>query len=316
MPASAVVVYIDSSLRRRIFRRCAFTLVELLTVVAIIGVLIALLLPAVQSAREAARRSSCANNLKQIGLALQNYHGVHRAFPAGYISDADSMGNDIGPGWAWGAALLPFLDEKPLFESIHFDQPIEAAANTAARATTVNVFLCATDDAPATWPAIQRDAAGNPIATICDVAASNYVGVFGVSEPGVDGEGIFFRNSKIAVKDVTDGTSKTMIVGERSFHWSQATWTSAVTKANVFPPPGSPADAIVENAAAMVLGHTSEGPPNAPGTEANNFSSPHSQGANMLFADGHVRFIPTTIDRFVFRYLSTRAGGEPLPGDF
>jgi prepilin-type processing-associated H-X9-DG protein len=241
---------------------------------------------------------------------------VHRAFPAGYISDVDGMGNDNGPGWGWGAALLPFMDEKSLFESIHFDQPIEAAVNSAARVSAIKSFLCSSDDAPPTWPAIQRDAAGNPIATICDVAAANYVGVFGVSEPGVDGEGIFFRNSKVSIKDVTDGTSKTMIVGERSFRWSQATWTGAVTKANVFPPPGSLADAIVENAAAMVLGHTSEGPPNAPGTEANNFSSPHSQGANMLFADGHVRFIPTTIDRFAFRYLSTRAGGEPLPGDF
>ncbi len=296
--------------------RRAFTLVEVLVVLAIMGVLIALLLPAVQSARESARRTSCATNLQQIGLALQSYHQAHRMFPPGYISDVDNMGNDIGPGWGWAAMLLPYLDEKPLFAAVHLDQPIEASANAAARVTAVKPFLCATDDAPPTWPAIQRDSMGMPVSTICDVAAANYVGVFGVSEPGVDGEGIFFRNSKIAIKDITDGTSKTMIAGERSFRWSEATWTGAVTKANVFPPTDSPAQYIVENASAMILGHTSEGPPNAPGTEANNFSSAHVQGANMLFADGHARFIPTSIDRFVFRYLSTRAGGETISGDY
>src|SRR5882757_2760219 len=117
--------------------RRAFTLVELLVVLAIVGVLIALLLPAVQSARESARRSSCANNLKQIGLALQSYHGVHRSFPAGYISDVDATGNDVGPGWGWAAVLLPFMDERPLFDTIHFDQPIEAPKNAGARVTAV-----------------------------------------------------------------------------------------------------------------------------------------------------------------------------------
>src|SRR5262249_265484 len=110
--------------------------------------------------------------------------------------------------------------------------------------------------------------------------------------------------------------NKTMIVGERSFHWGQATWVGAVTKASLFPPADSPADLSVENSSAMVLGHTSEGPPNAPGTGANNFSSRHSGGANMLFADGHPLFIPTSIDKRVFRYLSTRAGGESVKGDY
>src|SRR5262245_519160 len=104
-----------------------FTLVELLVVIAIIGVLVALLLPAVQAAREAARRTDCSNNLKQIGLALQNYHGAKGCFPSGYTSAVDPAGNDTGPGWGWAAAILPYTEEKVLHQLIQLDQPIEAA---------------------------------------------------------------------------------------------------------------------------------------------------------------------------------------------
>jgi prepilin-type N-terminal cleavage/methylation domain-containing protein len=91
-------------------KRNAFTLIELLVVISIIGLLIALLLPAVQAAREAARRTQCVNNLKQIGLALHNYHSSHQTFPPGYISNFDASGNDSGPGWGWAAILLPQME--------------------------------------------------------------------------------------------------------------------------------------------------------------------------------------------------------------
>jgi prepilin-type processing-associated H-X9-DG protein len=162
---------------------------------------------------------------------------------------------------------------------------------------------------------VTRDAIGNPTATICDVAAANYVGVFGVSEPGVDGEGVFFRNSRIGMRDIVDGTSSTLIVGERSQRWCDATWVGAVTNSEIFPPAGSPAVPTTENASGMVLGHTSDGPPNAPGTECNEFSSLHPGGAQFLFADGHVQFISTTINLAVFKALSTRAGREII-GEF
>jgi prepilin-type processing-associated H-X9-DG protein len=148
------------------------------------------------------------------------------------------------------------------------------------------------------------------LATICQVASANYIGVFGVTEPGIDGEGIFFRDSKIGVRDVIDGTSATLQVGERSQHWCQATWVGAVTDASLYPPPGSPALPQVQNSAGTVLGHTSEGPPNSPGLECNNFSSRHGDGAQFVFVDGHVQFISTYIDRTIFNALATRAGGE------
>jgi prepilin-type N-terminal cleavage/methylation domain-containing protein len=91
-----------------------FTLIELLVVISIIGVLIALLLPAVQMAREAARRSQCVNNLKQMGIALHSYHGTHQVFPPGYVSNYDTSGNDTGPGWGWSAMFLPSMEQKPL----------------------------------------------------------------------------------------------------------------------------------------------------------------------------------------------------------
>jgi len=299
----------------RVRRRGGFTLIELLVVIAIIAVLVALLLPAVQQAREAARRSQCKNNLKQLGLALHNYHDKAKSFPPGYVSLFDGSGNDTGPGWGWGALILPELEQAPLQNGIAFGQPIEAAANAVPRIVSLPVHLCPSDPVRTPWPVVMRDAVGNPTGTICQVAAANYIGVFGVSEPGVGGEGIFFRNSSIGTRDILDGTTSTLMVGERSQKWCEATWVGAVTSAKMFPPPGSPAVRVTENSAGMVLGHTSDGPPSAPGTECNEFSSLHVGGAQFLFADGHVQFVSTSINEAIFQALSTRAGGE-VTGEF
>src|SRR5215217_7921410 len=116
--------------------RRGFTLIELLVVIAIIAVLIALLLPAVQQAREAARRAQCVNNLKQMGLALHNYHGSVDAFPPGYVSAVKNPGDDypeLGPGWGWAAMLLGHLDQGPLFHAINFTMQITDAASVTAR---------------------------------------------------------------------------------------------------------------------------------------------------------------------------------------
>ncbi len=297
--------------------RHGFTLIELLVVIAIIAVLIGLLLPAVQKVRAAAARTQCVNNLKQIGLALQNYHDTEKSFPSGYVSNFDSAGNDTGPGWGWAAFILPQMEQQNLYRAIQFNQNIEAPANSGVRVQPIQSYLCPADAAPPTWTVKKYELSGNPVATVCDVASANYIGVYGSVEPGVDGDGTFFRNSKVRIGDITDRTSNTIIVGERSFRLGPATWVGAVTSGNMFPPPGSTAPPVVDNASGMCLGHTGDGNgPGAVNSYVNQFSSQHTGGVNFLFADGHVGFLQTSMNYSVYKALSTRQGGEPVGGDF
>src|SRR5271157_3921015 len=164
-----------------------FTLIELLVVIAIIGVLIALLLPAVQSAREAARRAQCTNNLKQMGLAIHNYHDAQGQFPCAYLTVESLMVppnpmappnpvpnlancDDMGPGWAWGSLLLPFMEQAPLANSLNYNLPCWFPDVTTGVRTTIAVYLCPSVSVPED-PFNVLDANGNTLATF---ARSNY----------------------------------------------------------------------------------------------------------------------------------------------
>jgi prepilin-type N-terminal cleavage/methylation domain-containing protein len=213
-----------------------FTLIELLVVIAIISVLISLLLPAVQAARESARRMQCSNNLKQIGIALHNYHESLNTFPPGWISRPDSVGENAGPGWCWASLSLPFCEQAPLYSSINVTRPIESPDNRTARGTLLSVCCCPTDAYfQPTFTVVDATTSSTSLGTpICDVASSSYVGVFGTGDPsdfpGRDlGNGSFFRNKPIGLRDYLDGTSNTIAVGERSQNLSRASWTGAVT---------------------------------------------------------------------------------------
>src|SRR5262249_13430436 len=147
--------------------RHGFTLIELLVVIAIIGVLMALLLPAVQKVREAASRARCMNNLKQIGLAFHNYESSNGCFPPGFTSQAATLdGPSLGPGWVWGAALVPYLEHETLYRQIDRTRDIADPANAQARLTSLPGFLCPSDSPSSRTVAI-KDGSGNPI---CDVA--------------------------------------------------------------------------------------------------------------------------------------------------
>src|SRR5450432_3612995 len=199
-------------------RSHGFTLVELLVVIAIIGILVALLLPAIQAAREAARRSQCSNNLKQMGLALLNYHDSKRHFPEGFSASAPFVDEDTAttPGWCWAAEILPYCEEQALYASIRLDLPIEDPKNMAAIVNVIGPYLCPSDTGHGgdrTHITIS-DGFGTKL---IDAAPSSYTAICGGDEsaPSAEtGEGIFFRNSHVRLADVTDGSSKTIMVAE------------------------------------------------------------------------------------------------------
>src|SRR5262249_7182605 len=152
----------------------------------IIGVLVALLLPAVQSAREGARRAQCTSNLKQLGIALHAYHDTVGSFPPGYLSlkDSTNFDND-GPGWGWAARILPQLEQTPLFNTVNFPLGVEFLANQTARLTLISVCLCPTDAWRSDMFTVVDSASTGTMfgAPICTVASCNHVGSFGKGDP-------------------------------------------------------------------------------------------------------------------------------------
>ncbi|MEZ6060448.1 MAG: DUF1559 domain-containing protein [Planctomycetaceae bacterium] len=310
-------------------RRHGFTLIELLVVIAIIAILIALLLPAIQQAREAARRTQCRNNLKQIGLALHNYHDIYGRFPPGYVArnvtNMDPATAETGPGFAWGTMLLPQLEQSPLFEHFEFSEDATDDHNLEHGLTPLPAFRCPTDPAP------ERFAL--PDGT--ELSTSNYVGIYGYGNvsmmPG-NGSGIFFRNSSVRFRDIVDGTSNTVCIGERMHRHdyvaalspvsANSTWYAVIPGAAR--PAGMPMAMMMEQSPSLVLGHVGQdGMMSMPAMHHTpnhtnhivNFSSQHIGGVHFLLCDGSARFLSESIDYAIFRNLGERADGNAI-GEF
>lgn len=298
---------------KRPARRDAFTLIELLVVIAIIGILVGLLLPAVQKIREAASRLSCTNKLKQIGLALHNYHDSTGSFPPGYAdrnpaprSDASA---DVGPGWGWAAFVLPQLEQSNVSNRIDFTR-------------TVGLDPLGTTFLPIFWcPSDRQLPIFNVYNTKAVVAQSNYLACNGTLEtsahPG-DNTGAFLRNSRFRVSDITDGLSNTVFIGERNSGHSLTTWTGAVPGGLVPALQAPDPVAQAETAQALVLSHgnrTHVPCADNPIWDADTFYSNHTNGANFLFGDGSVHFLSSAVNGITFENLCNKSDGIPL-GDY
>jgi len=307
-----------------------FTLIELLVVIAIIGVLIGLLLPAVQKVREAAARLQCTNNLKQIGLAMMNYESTYRMFPAGYLDNmttnrpnsAATSNPDPITGWGWGTLILPYLEQESLYKSININSIAmnnTYAGTIAFRKTVIKSFLCTSDDSGLNTFTISGTG-GN-----FELAKSSYAGVNGQAELAdfdtAFGLGMFLRGRGVSIAEVTDGLSNTLFVGERSSKSAKqavgtlpgvCTWVGAL--------PGGDLDG--ETPALYILGWTgdpsSPAKPNMPEPDGSfhpeSFTSRHSGGVNFLLGDGSVRFITDSISGQTWVKLGTRQGGETTDG--
>lgn len=314
-------------------KRNGFTLVELLVVIAIIGILVALLLPAVQMAREAARRMSCTNNLRQIGLASHNYHDTLGSFPPGYlafgVAHMAPASAENGSGFAWSALLLPYLEQTTLHNAIVFERDCRDPINLPLGTTELKMYRCPSDPGPGTF--IASDGSAD-----YELAVSNYVGILGYGSvtmmPGNPmGRGIFYRNSAMRLADVIDGSSNTIMVGERTqrhrFNSAAAaveahsTWYAAVPGVVRPAGMGGMMSGMTEAQPSLVLGHV--GQP-AMGTmmamhhtpnQTNHivhFSSQHPGGINFVACDGSVHFLSETIEYETFRRLGICDDGFPV----
>jgi prepilin-type N-terminal cleavage/methylation domain-containing protein/prepilin-type processing-associated H-X9-DG protein len=286
-------------------KRPAFTLVELLVVIAIIGLLIALLLPAVQAAREAARRAQCASNLKQLGLAMHNYHAAMNRFPPGFmlITQDTTTGKDkVVGGWAWGVFLMPFIEQSPLRDKLSptmytLEGVIADSALLPMLQTDLPVFRCPSSPI---GPLRTYQGTGTP-----EVASANYTccrGFFNFSYKNFPGEptpnnGVFYGESGTRIQDVRDGTSNTIALGERTAFGDNLKDTNNGTWPSWCGPGGGGMMNTVSSSVSYKLNHQ---------TNTAAFSSHHPGGAMFCFVDGSVHFIADTI--------SFNAGGLPLSG--
>ncbi len=297
--------------------RPGFTLIELLVVIAILGILLGLLVPAVQKVREAAGRASCQNNLKQMGLALHNYHDSLGSFPSGYVCQSQPDTTYTAPGWGWAALLLPYLEQDNLGRQITFTLPIEHPANASARLTNLKLYACPSDRGTGLFT-IYSDA-GSPITqAVTNSYAANYGGGGEISEDPDGGNGLFFRNSRVRIADITDGTSNTLAIGERPAYFTQTAWAGAVSFGTTRVTPGAPTTSHgVEEAPTQSLAHTGSHTLSDPASDPDDFFTPHGAAAMFLFADGSVRPVRTAIQLSVLQALSTRSGGEVVdPNSF
>jgi prepilin-type N-terminal cleavage/methylation domain-containing protein len=289
-------------------RRRAFTLIELLIVIAIIAILIALLLPAIQAAREQARRTQCTNNLLQLGLALGNYASTHAVLPPGVVNATGPIVNlPNGYHHGWAVQILPFIGQSNIYNRINIENSVYAASNMTVRDVHISTFLCPSDARP------------GPL---------SYAGCHHDVEAAIaaDNHGVLYLNSHVRFDDITDGLPHTILLGEirqsfaPSLGWMSGTSSTLRNTGHPLNDPSSldslfrstPQLSEAERFAAMTQ-MAEDGV--LPTGFVGGFSSQHPLVSNFLFCDGAVRALKTSMNRGVYQLLGHRADGEPISDD-
>jgi prepilin-type processing-associated H-X9-DG protein len=275
--------------------RSGFTVLELITISAIVTLLAAITLPAINSAREAARRTQCVSNLRQIGLALGMYHDQHQRLPAGWVWEATRPS-----AYGWAATLAPYLEDS--FPQVERGAELSHSANAAARQARPAIFVCPSDISQPLFTLFQEAGIGRGATVagqaLLELPAANYVGVYGTIEPDDEvppppGDGTFLESRGVAFSELRRGLSNTVVVGERMMAWLPSTWIGV--------------DFRGEDAACRIVGNVATAP-NCAACDECEFSSRHSGGANFLFADGHVTLLSNSIESGAYRRLARRSG--------
>jgi len=282
--------------------RCGFTLIELLVVIAIIAVLIALLLPAVQQAREAARRTDCKNKLAQINLAIHNYEMAFETLPPGCVNPTGPIdAKPEGYHMSWTVQILPYLEQQTLFEHFNFKQSVYDQHEDVKK-VSISMYRCPSE----------------PNSDLQGGHPSNYAGNQGGEETPIDVKngGLLFLNSRVLMRDIRDGSSNTILVGEKRVVNNEPFWASGTrsTLRNTGAHPNADYRQRNGNWSEIARGQAPEAFGNS--THVGSFGSYHVGGAQVGFADGAVRFISENIDAELYSRLGHRADGKLLLGDY
>jgi prepilin-type N-terminal cleavage/methylation domain-containing protein/prepilin-type processing-associated H-X9-DG protein len=305
---------------RSVRRRAGFTLIELLVVIAIIAVLVGLLLPAVQKVREAAARTQCINNLKQLGLALHNYYSTYSAFPPGWIRNSNLPTPAPDPSWSWSCFLLPYIEQQNIYNVLSPGTQTFGQAftnNLTTLQTPIKTFMCPSDTVAPLNTNRQFTVVTLPtgVTAPVSIAISNYPGNGG----NTGDHGLFLENTAIRIADITDGTSTTLAVGERkSKDNARATLWAGISQVS-----GDTSSDGQSSCRGYTLYRMPDGVTSTATLPDDAFSSNHDGGANFVFCDGHVQFISSTINWTnynvtplgTFNMLGDRADGGVV-GDF